>query len=282
MVIEGGSVMPFHINITGQVSQIKLSKSKALWPLFETVVNSIQSLEDTYEANKEITIEAIRENIDQIPIKSNVFSADDLTHFDEFIITDNGNGFNSENYTSFLEAYSQLKIKKGCKGIGRFLWLKAFDKVNIDSIYAENGKWYHRHFMFSLSGIEPETDNVVEIKETSCTKKTIIHLIGFKSAYKDDVPYKLESLAKRIIEHCLPYFIMGTCPKIVLKDNLGDALCLNNYYEKSYKDSLHQDSMTLKNRQYTLYHMLIADSSEKHELHLCANSREVKSYDLRN
>lgn len=280
MVIEGGSVMPFHINITGQVSQIKLSKSKALWPLFETVVNSIQSLEDTYEANKEITIEAIRENIDQIPIKSNVFSADDLTHFDEFIITDNGNGFNSENYTSFLEAYSQLKIKKGCKGIGRFLWLKAFDKVNIDSIYAENGKWYHRHFMFSLSGIEPETDNVVEIKETSCTKKTIIHLIGFKSAYKDDVPYKLESLAKRIIEHCLPYFIMGTCPKIVLKDNLGDALCLNNYYEKSYKDSLHQDSMTLKNRQYTLYHMLIADSTEKHELHLCANSREVKSYDL--
>lgn len=261
MVIEGGSIMSFHINITGQVSQIKLSKSKALWPLFETVVNSIQSLEDTYEANKEITIEAIRENVDQNPVKSNVFSADDLMHFNEFIITDNGNGFNTENYNLFLEAYSQLKIKKGCKGIGRFLWLKAFDEVNIDSIYTENGKWYHRHFMFSLSGIKPETDNVVEIKETSCTKKTIIHLKGFKSAYKDDVPFKLESLAKRIIEHCLPYFIMGTCPKIVLKDNLGDTFCLNNYYEKSYKDSLHQDSMTLKNKQYTLYHMLIMELS---------------------
>ena len=42
-------------------------------------------------------------------------------------MTDNGNGFNTENYTSFLEAYSQLKVKKGCKGIGRFLLLKAFD-----------------------------------------------------------------------------------------------------------------------------------------------------------
>lgn len=73
---------------------------------------------------------------------------------------------------------------------------------------------------------------------------------------------------------------MGSCPKVVLKDNLGDSFCLNSYYENSYKDSLHQDSMTLKNRQYTLYHMLIADSAEKHELHLCANSREVKSYDL--
>lgn len=189
--------MPFLINIAGQVGQIKLSKVKALWPLFETVVNSIQSLEDTVEANKEILIEAIRENINQIPIKSDVFSTDDLTHFDEFIITDNGNGFNTENYTSFLEAYSQLKVKKGCKGIGRFLWLKAFDEVIIDSTYTENGKWYHRHFIFSLSGIIPETDNTVELKDEPYIRKTCIHLKGFKSSYKEDVPYKLESLAKK-------------------------------------------------------------------------------------
>lgn len=39
--------MPFTMNLAGQVNQMRLPKSKALWPLFETIVNSIQSLEDT-------------------------------------------------------------------------------------------------------------------------------------------------------------------------------------------------------------------------------------------
>lgn len=52
--------------------------------------------------------------------------------------------------------YSQLKVKKGCKGIGRFLWLKAFDKVTVDSIYYEGNHWYSRTFDFALTGINPE------------------------------------------------------------------------------------------------------------------------------
>ena len=51
---------------------------------------------------------------------------------------------------------SQLKVKKGCKGIGRFLWLKAFDKVTVDSIYYEGNHWYSRTFDFALTGINPE------------------------------------------------------------------------------------------------------------------------------
>ena len=39
--------MPITVNIAGQVGQIRLAQSKVLWPLFETVINSIQSLEDT-------------------------------------------------------------------------------------------------------------------------------------------------------------------------------------------------------------------------------------------
>ena len=52
--------MQMIVNVAGQVSQIRLGQNKALWPLFETVINSIQSLEDTKAENKEITIEAIR------------------------------------------------------------------------------------------------------------------------------------------------------------------------------------------------------------------------------
>ena len=61
--------MPILVNIAGQVGQIKLPTTKALWPLFETIINSIQSLEDSDVDEKKIVIEAMRpEDIQYIAI----------------------------------------------------------------------------------------------------------------------------------------------------------------------------------------------------------------------
>lgn len=271
--------MPIIVNVAGQVGQIKLSVSKALWPLFETVINSIQSLEDSNVQEKKIIIEALRPEHAQFKTDGQGKMVEELTHFENFIVTDNGNGFNSENYNSFLEAYSQLKVKKGCKGIGRFLWLKAFDNVSIDSTYCEDEHWHSRMFDFALTGVTPEQNDKI-IEQEGAVQRTVVRLKGFRNPYRDSVAYSLESLAKKLIEHCLPYFISGNCPQIILKDNRGESFELNNYYEKTYKDSLHQDPMELKGKNYTLYHMLLAEGADKHELHLCANHREVKSYPL--
>lgn len=273
--------MPIIVNVAGQVGQIKLSTTKALWPLFETVINSIQSLEDSDVEEKKIVIDALRPERVQLRTDGQGKTIEEPTHFEAFVVTDNGNGFNIENYTSFLEAYSQLKVRKGCKGIGRFLWLKAFDKVAIKSTYFEDGHWHLRAFDFALTGVNPEqNDSILELDDS--VQQTIVRLDGFKNPYRDSVAYSLESLAKKIIEHCLPYFITGKCPQIILKDNRGESFNLNSYYEKTYKDSLHQDPMELRGRHYTLYHMLLTEGADKHELHLCANNREVKSYALSN
>lgn len=273
--------MPITVNVAGQVGQIKLSHTKALWPLFETIINSIQSLEDSDVTEKKIVIDALRSEHVQLKADEQGNTVEEFAHFESFVVTDNGNGFNIENYTSFLEAYSQLKVKKGCKGIGRFLWLKAFDKVIINSTYFEDENWHIRSFDFSLVGVSPEkNDKICESKNKS--QQTVVKLYGFKDPYRNSVAYSLESLAKKIIEHCLPYFITGKCPQITLKDNRGESFNLNSYYEKTYKDSLHQDPMELRGKQYTLYHMLLTEGADKHELHLCANNREVKSYALSN
>ena len=273
--------MPIIVNVAGQVGQIKLSLMKALWPLFETVINSIQSLEDSDVAEKKIIIDALRPEYVQLKTDGQGNTIEESAHFEAFVVTDNGNGFNTENYTSFLEAYSQLKVRKGCKGIGRFLWLKAFDKVTIKSTYFEDGHWHLRLFDFALTGVNPEqNDSLLELEDA--VQQTIVSLNGFRNPYRDSVAYSLESLAKKIIEHCLPYFITGKYPQITLKDNRGESFNLNSYYEKTYKDSLHQDPMELRGKHYTLYHMLLAEGADKHELHLCANNREVKSYALSN
>lgn len=273
--------MPIIVNVAGQVGQIKLSTTKALWPLFETVINSIQSLEDSNVDEKKIVIDALRPDHVQLKTDGQGNMIEELTHFETFVVTDNGNGFNTENYTSFLEAYSQLKVRKGCKGIGRFLWLKAFDRVDIKSTYFEDGRWHLRTFDFALTGVNPEQNDSI-LESDDAVQQTIVSLNGFRNPYRDSVAYSLESLAKKIIEHCLPYFITGKCPQITLKDNRGESFNLNSYYEKTYKDSLHQDPMELRGKHYTLYHMLLAEGADKHELHLCANNREVKSYALSN
>lgn len=270
--------MNFTMNLKGQVNQMRLPKSKALWPLFETIVNSIQSLEETQDCTEPcITVLANR----PVERQMKVDGEEELNHFEEFIVTDNGEGFTERNYRSFLEAYSTYKIQKGCKGIGRFLWLKAFSIIEINSIYTEDGHWYQREFTFSLENtIEPE-ENKKEIDASENGERvTQVRLLGFQSYYRDEVALSLESLVKKVIEHCLPYFIIEGCPKITVKDNLGDSFLLNSYYKDLYKDTLHRDDITIKGKSFSLYHMTVTEGADKHELHLCANNREVKSYDL--
>jgi hypothetical protein len=65
-----------------------------------------------------------------------------------FTITDNGIGFDDNNFESFTT--SDTKYKPGAKGVGRFMWLKAFDKVEVISVFADNGNRYKRAFDFAL------------------------------------------------------------------------------------------------------------------------------------
>lgn len=265
----------FRFNLKGQLNEVKLPEYKALWPLFETIVNSIQSIEDSpNNSSGKIVIKANRIEERQIDVNGN----EEVTPFSEFVVTDNGDGFNTINYNSFLEAYSNLKISKGCKGIGRFLWLKAFTDVHILSNYYESDVWYTRDFVFSAdNAVEPE-ENVQPGSKCECM--TTVTLRNFAFKYRKKAPLSLESLAKKIVEHCLPYFLGNDCPTIILEDNAGESFNLNEYFEKHIKDSLHQDRFTIQDKEFTLYHIRMTEGVNKHELHLCANKREVKSFDL--
>lgn len=272
-----GLDMAFTTNILGQVKQLNLPKAKALWPLFETIVNSIQSLEDTDVDEPTITINAVHENHHQVNMNGN----EEPSRFTSFTVTDNGEGFTKRNYNSFLEVFSDLKIAKGCKGIGRFLWLKAFRQVNVESIFIEDGIKQMRRFCFDLKDLISPENNLVclDEKDTSETHTTIT-LEGLLPLYQEAIAYSLESLAKKIIEHCLPYFVMCKCPKIILRDNEGGFFDLNKYYQDNYQDSLHRDDLQIANEKFILYHMMVHEGPDKHELHFCANNREVTSYDL--
>jgi len=266
----------FVLNIRGQLNNIRLAESKALWPLFEAVVNSIQAIEDSPNKNNgKIYILAQREMNYYEKLLSD---KEVLEKFESFTITDNGIGLDEENYKSFNTAYSTLKAKKGCKGIGRFLWLKAFKEVDIQSNYFEENSFYTRSFKFSPDGIIPE-DNVTASNNHQLS--TTITLKDFLPPYKQSCPVELDVIAKKLIEHCLLFFVSDTCPQIILSDGITETINLNDYFKNNIKDSLHQDHFTLKENEFVLYHLRLPEGASSHELHLCANMQEVLSVDLK-
>ena len=57
-----------------------------------------------------------------------------LNDITSFTVTDNGAGFNDDNFNAFLTLDTDHKIDKGGRGIGRLLWLKAFQRVDVASV----------------------------------------------------------------------------------------------------------------------------------------------------
>src|SRR5690606_20856664 len=110
-------------------------KTEALLPVFEAVINSIHAIEDRKNFNQgKITVRVIREKDIQKPLglegeDISSESSEELRNIINFEIEDNGIGFNNENFESFNTAESTFKLERGGKGVGRFYWLKAFDKV---------------------------------------------------------------------------------------------------------------------------------------------------------
>jgi hypothetical protein len=83
-------------DIVGRVRNTVLPASKPLLPLYEAVVNSIQAIQDARRDDGLITVDLIRD--DKHLFAEVEPSLGDITGFE---ITDNGVGFNDENYHAF-------------------------------------------------------------------------------------------------------------------------------------------------------------------------------------
>lgn len=115
------------VDLVGRIKNVPLGVNRPLLPLFEAVVNSIQSIHSTGRTDGRIDILVSRDET-----QGHIFEvAEDTRPIIGFTITDNGRGFDNANFESFTT--SDTSYKPGAKGIGRFMWLKAFDRVHVDS-----------------------------------------------------------------------------------------------------------------------------------------------------
>lgn len=258
------------IDIKGKINEKKLAYSSTLLPLFEAIVNSIQAIEEE-SATKPgiIEIDLIRSNQKGLKLDNK----EDLPNIIDFVVKDNGIGFNEDNYDSFNHAHSTYK--KGGKGIGRFTWLRAFQRAEIESRFKQNGNWNLRKFNFEPTkrGIE---NHSCEQVNTTQERYTIVKLKGLKEEYRKWCNSKPEDIALKIIEHTFIYFLGDNCPRILLND-MGKKIVVNDLFKTFTNGQVKSKTLKIRENNFKLSIVKLFSSKVDNKIHYCANTREVLS-----
>lgn len=255
------------IDIKGKINEKKLAFSNTLLPLYEAIVNSIQAIEED-SATKIGIIE-----IDIVRSTQQTIDATILPTITDFNIKDNGVGFNSKNYESFNFAHSTYKFDKGGKGIGRFTWLRAFGKAEIESRFYEDNSWNLRKFNFEPTRIGIEKHQLDKVNGTG-ERYTIVKLKGLKEEYKKWCNNNAEDIALKIIEHCFIYFLNKNCPRILIND-LGNQIVVNDLFNLFTKGQVKTRKLEIRKNKFTLNTVKLYSSKMDNKIHYCANTREV-------
>lgn len=256
------------IDIKGKINEKKLSYSNTLLPLFEAIVNSIQAIEED-SATKPgiIEVDIIRSNQGDLKFEGQ----EKLPDIIDFVIKDNGIGFNEDNYESFNYAHSTYK--KGGKGVGRFTWLRAFNRAEIESRYNINGNWKLRKFSFEPTkrGIEKHT---LEDVNGTLERYTVVKLKGLKEDYRKWCNSQSEDIAMKIIEHTFIYFLNSDCPRIFLND-LGNSIIVNDLFFMFTNGQVKNENIKIRNNEFKLSIVKLYNERVDNKIHYCANNREV-------
>lgn len=262
------------IDLIGRVNNTRLPVSRPLLPLLECVVNSIQAIEESGRSKGRIDVHVERDTSQGV-----LTGGDDSLHpVRSFTVRDNGVGFTDQNYRCFEIADSTLKLGRGNKGVGRFLWLKAFREARIESEFQSNGGWQRRTFDYrkTKDGIHDERVEPIKDDGTAMLPQTTVQLRDMLPEYQKTCPRGLDTIAERVLEHLLVFFVNDTCPTLVLFDQDGTSVNVNELFREAVKSDIVERRFKARNHDFRIQFLSLYTGREsKHRLFLCAQKREV-------
>jgi len=95
-------------------------------------------------------------------------------------------------------------------------------------------------------------------------------------------PHSSETIARKIVEHCLEHFVLGLAPAIYLHDSDSEEVHdLNDMFEAEVKVTTTLEKFKAGGRDFQLHNLRVSPSYQtSHRLHFCANNRAVISENL--
>lgn len=271
--------MDLTLDLAGKLERLQLSPSRALMPVFEAVMNSIQAIKaNSAIAHKNGLIRIILER-DARQATANIPDPPPAKVVNCTVI-DNGIGFTLQNYDAFKAAESLNKSAIGGKGVGRFLWLKAYEAARIHSRYSvDRRQWVERSFSFDPKNAILGGD--VELPSKGKTFETSVKLTQQKDVYADHFPLEVYDVAIAMIEHFLLLLLNGSAPRIEITDG-GTTYELRRLFEEEYKSSTKADKIDVDGHAFVLHHVrLYPHKAAEHRLRYCAHDRQVTTEELK-
>ena len=128
-----------------------------LQPIYEAITNSLEANATNIQVelfeDKQISLNDVNKKIVS------------------YCITDDGDGFTQENIDSFNKLWSAHKMSMGCKGSGRFTWLKIFKNISIiskiEKTSTEVSICFNKNYNKDANKIETN-NNIKKMKPWSC------------------------------------------------------------------------------------------------------------------
>ena len=156
------------------------------------------------------------------------------------------------------------------------MWLKAFDRAEVDSCFYQDGKLYRRTFSFTaMHGVRAEPS--VEVYEQ--TIQTTLKLEGFDKENYASCCKSTLSIAEALLEHCLWYFVRSPAmpnPNIVVGMEVK-AFHSTVIYDRCMHSAAKPETVCLKGNSFEPTHIKFrARVNKAHSMFLCAANRVVK------
>lgn len=161
-------------------------------------------------------IEAKATKIDIKAHSSSLVEENQKPYIDKMEVIDNGEGFTEENLKSFEEYRSEHKKSLGCKGIGRFIYLKIFKNIKIQSQNVEidfnikgvNSKQIDAHHQLTnICFINPIQNCYINFD--TITQDIREHFLAYFKLQKEEIQidiYENENLKSSIKSTDIPHF----------------------------------------------------------------------------
>lgn len=245
--------------------------AEALQPVFEAVSNALHAIEDAFgdqfQARGSITVTITgANNPDEIQV----------------IVADNGVGLEEPRFEAFCTTDTDFKIGRGGKGVGRLLWLDAFDSVRVVSQFRSGEQLYRRSFNFRLRSQDQITDETVEpIDGSDLERGTVVTFKGLRGkSYRAKFPSQQATIVKHFGSHFFADFILGRSPRIIVDIDgnetvFPDAIQALQIEDRGVATLTSHDFGDLNLASFVCHKQASANFDGLHQLHLVANGRTV-------
>lgn len=254
--------------LRGCLKHVQVGRDRPLLPLFEAVINSFHAIGEVRKTGLSAGSVEIR------LIRAPSLVPEEQGDLMGFEVSDDGIGFDHENYRSFCTAYSVRKERIGGKGAGRFSFLKVFKQAEIVSIFALEHSLFKRQFKFdvnfdqSAATLEPTRDG---------QRGSLVRLLGIDQSYVEVMPASATAVAEAVVEHCVPLLARSDAPSILVRDG-SEVVALNEVFRSYHADNANEQEVTVRG---TLVKVTVFRGKPgEHKLNLCAHGRQVRSEKL--